>query len=75
GAADLMESAVADSADSSHTWLLGEQLTQADITTAIAWRFLVHTDCVKLQAADFPSLVRFSARAEDLPEFLACPLT
>jgi len=75
GAADLMESAVADSSASGHTWLLGEQMNQADITTAVAWRFLVHTECVKLQAVDFPALVRFSARAEDLPEFLVCPLT
>ena len=75
GAADLMESAVADSVASGQTWLLSEQLTQADITTAVAWCFLVHTDCVKLQAANYPALVRFCARAEDLPEFLACPLT
>ncbi len=75
GAADLMESAVVESIAKGHTWLLGNQLTQADISTAVAWRFMMHIDRVDLDTTDYPALVQFSARAEALPEFVACPLS
>lgn len=74
GAMDLMESAVSGAAASGHTWLLGENLTQADISTAVAWRFMLHIDRVKLDPLEYPALSAYSARAEALPEFLACPL-
>ena len=74
-AADLMETAVVESIATGHTWLLGNQLTQADISTAVAWRFMMHIDRVDLDTADYPALVQFSARAEALPEFVACPLS
>jgi glutathione S-transferase len=70
-----MESAVSASADCGNDWLLGENLTQADISTAVAWRFMMHIDCVNLDPSDHPALVKYSARAEALPEFLACPLS
>ena len=70
-AVDAMESAVTGhSAD----WLFGKQMTQADISIAVAWRF------INFAASDFarreqrPALADFSERAERLPEFLATPL-
>ena len=75
GAAGLMESTVADSATSGNKWLLGESISQADITMAVAWRFMLHTDCVKFGDREFPALAKYSIRAEALPEFLAFPLS
>jgi glutathione S-transferase len=75
GAVDLMEAAVAANVAAGHTWLLGETLTQADISIAVAWRFILHIDSVKLDPGDYPSLSAFSRRAEALPEFQACPLS
>jgi glutathione S-transferase len=56
------------------SWLLGSDLTQADISLAVAWRFAVYTDVARVEPDNYPSLVAFSARAEALPEFIACPL-
>jgi len=75
GAADIMESTVSSCANSPSQWLLGDDLTQADISIAIAWRFMMHTERVDLQPDDYPALVAFSERAEVLPEFMACPLS
>lgn len=75
GAIDLMESAVATSTSAGHDWLFGETLTQADISIAVAWRFLLHIECVRLEPGNYPSLSAFSQRAEELPEFQACPLS
>lgn len=75
GAAEMMESTVSSCADSPYQWLLGDDLTQADISIAIAWRFMMYTERVNLQPSDYPALVAFSARAEVLPEFMACPLS
>jgi glutathione S-transferase len=57
------------------TWLFGDDISQADITSAIAWYFcqLHYPDVV--DAAHHPRLVALSARAEALPEFQACPVT
>ena len=71
GAVAIMESSVSGCADSPHQWLLGDQMTQADISIAVAWRFMMHIERVNLQPNDFPALVAFSARAEALPEFMA----
>jgi glutathione S-transferase len=75
GAAGLMEAAVAGCAQTTHQWLFGQALTQADISIAIAWRFMQHIERVSLGPEGFPALAAFSARAEALPEFLACPFT
>jgi hypothetical protein len=45
------------------------------ITIAVAWRFMLHIDRVNLEPKDYPALAGFSARAETLPEFRACPLS
>jgi len=65
----IMEQAVGDGSD----WLFDDEVTQADISTAITWHFIQLHFPETIVAADFPGLVRFSARAEALPEFEACP--
>jgi glutathione S-transferase len=57
------------------SWLFGDPVSQADITTAIAWYFcrLHYPDVAEEDA--HPALVALSARAENLPEFRACPVT
>jgi glutathione S-transferase len=75
GATDLMELAVSSAMDTDSKWLCGEKLCSADISIAVAWRFMMHIDRVRLKPEDYPALVAFSARAEELPEFMACPLS
>jgi glutathione S-transferase len=70
-AIDAMEAAVAGR---SHQWLTAEQMTQADITTAVAWRFVTFAAPAIGAATPRPALTEFSARAEQLPEFIAAPL-
>lgn len=55
-------------------WMPGPDMTQADITLAVAWRFVQHALPRRISADEYPALVAFSARAEALPEFIACPL-
>lgn len=52
-------------------WFLGEQISQADITAVVAWRFqqMVLKDAVLPQ--QYPHLETLCARAEALPEFIA----
>jgi len=57
-----------------HPWLLGEPLTQADITVAVAWRFTQFYVADLILAERYPVLSAWSARAERLPQFLATPL-
>lgn len=54
-------------------WLCGDTPTQADISVAVAWTFtqLVAADVVAPH--DYPVFAAFSARAEQLPEFVALP--
>ena len=72
GAVQLMESACANAGNG---WLAGADISQADISVAIAWRFMMHIDRVNLEPQHYPALVALSARVEVLPEFLACPLS
>jgi glutathione S-transferase len=58
-----------------YKWLLGAELSQADITTAVAWRFTQHVEKADIPANDYPALFEYSVRAEALPEFIACPLS
>jgi glutathione S-transferase len=69
-AVDQLEAAVGDGSG----WLFGDDITQADITAAIAWRFIRHAVSKRIPEDDYPGLVTFSARAEALPQFVACPL-
>jgi glutathione S-transferase len=55
-------------------WLLGDAMTQADITVAVVWRFVVNAAPQMAEASSRPALRAFSKRAEALPEFKACPI-
>ena len=48
-------------------------IDQAGVTTAIAWYFAQQMVPDVVPAADFPTLVAYSAEAEALPEFIAAP--
>lgn len=67
-----LDQAVAENDDGS--WLFGESMSQADITTAVAWRFAQLRTPTLARDEAFPALAAFSARAEALPEFEACPV-
>lgn len=69
-AVEQMEAVVGDGS----AWIFGSDISQADITVAIAWRFSQHAVPRRVPADEFPALAAFSARAEALPEFIACPL-
>lgn len=71
GATELLEEAVGDGA----AWIDGKDLSQADISVAVAWRFVQHVQAARMPKDDYPGLVAFSTRAEALPEFIACPLS
>ena len=58
---------------SGEAWLAGDRPLQADITVAVGWRFTQLMLADRIAPADYPALARFSARAEDLPEFVATP--
>lgn len=60
-------------------WLLGERITQADVTTAVVWRFTQyvradHPILGGVDAARYPTIAALSERAEALPEFVSTPL-
>lgn len=75
GAAGLMELAVSKHVRPESGWLFGDAPGQADISVAVAWRFIQHIERVNLQPENYPALVAFSRRAETLTEFKACPLS
>lgn len=54
-------------------WLTGAQPTQADISIAVAIRFVREIRSEAMPEKEFTGLNRFSERAEALPAFLACP--
>jgi glutathione S-transferase len=56
-------------------WLHGSEISQADISIAVVYRFTQHIDRARIEPENYPNLAEFSARAEKLPEFLACPLS
>jgi glutathione S-transferase len=70
GALAMLEEAAGDGT----SWLFGDDLTQADVSTAIAWSFSQLHFPQFAEARKYPGLVRFSTRAEALPAFEACPL-
>jgi glutathione S-transferase len=69
GAMQLLSQHVADG----ENWLAGARITQADVSVAVAWRFVRHIRPELVPLEDFAGLARFSDRAEALPEFIACP--
>jgi glutathione S-transferase len=52
-------------------WFTGGAIGQAEITTAVAWRFTQHVISDVVPVGDFPRLAAISAKAEALPAFRA----
>jgi len=69
---DWLEEAVAGIEDGK--WFFGDEISQADISSAVAWRFLQFSAPSEAKTEERPALVAFGERAEALPEFVACPL-
>lgn len=67
---DLLESEI----DSAQEWIFGSRFSQADITTAVAWRFTQFILKDIVSAEEYPALAALSERAEALPEFISTPL-
>jgi glutathione S-transferase len=68
GAVQLLSAHVGDG----KRWLTGAAVTQADISVAVGWRFVRHIWPEAVPEDKFTGLMRFSERAEALPEFIAC---
>jgi glutathione S-transferase len=66
---------MAQSLGDGQSWLVDETLTQADISTAVAWAFIQHAHPELAPAEQYPGLAGFSLRAESLPAFRAYPIT
>jgi glutathione S-transferase len=71
-ALDQLEESVAK--NSGESWLLGDALSQVEITLAVVWRFVVNAAPQIAAAKPRPALAAFGTRAELLPEFIACPI-
>ncbi|HEV2675303.1 MAG TPA: glutathione S-transferase C-terminal domain-containing protein [Aliidongia sp.] len=65
----LLEAGIAGAGD----WLVDTRPRQADISIAVAWRFTQDLMADRVAASEHPALRTFSALAEALPAFLACP--
>jgi glutathione S-transferase len=55
-------------------WLQGTEPNAADVATAVAWRFGQYYNAELVPAWKYPTLARFSAKAEALPAFESTPL-
>lgn len=55
------------------SWLVGDTLSQADITVAVAWGFTQLMQPELIAGEDHPALAAHAARAEQLPAFAALP--
>jgi len=69
---DWLEEAVAGIENG--PWFFGGEISQADVSTAVAWRFLQLKAPELATPESRPALVAFGNKAEALPEFVACPL-
>ncbi|WP_239951260.1 glutathione S-transferase family protein [Dyella terrae] len=54
-------------------WLVGDHFSQADLSTAVAWRFTQLVARDTLGQRDYPALRALSLRAEQLSAFQALP--
>jgi glutathione S-transferase len=70
GAIDLLEKQYDDVSE----WMFGDEISQADITAAITWKFTQFRYPERVLATNYPALAGLSARAEALPEFVACAI-
>lgn len=68
---DLIE---ADVAKAGTGYLVGETLTQADISVAVAWGFTQFTQADRAPKSRYPMISAFAALLETTPEFVAYPV-
>lgn len=68
---DLLE---ADVAKAGASYLLGDALTQADISLATAWGFTQFVQADRVPKSNYPAITIFAARIETMPEFSAYPV-
>lgn len=68
---DLIEVDVAKAGDG---YLVGDTLTQADISVVVAWGFTQFVQPDRAPKANYPQIAAFAARLELLPEFVAYPV-
>ncbi len=55
-------------------WAIGEaRMNQAGVTTAVTWHFIQKMLPEMVPSPRFPTLQRFTIKAEELPEFAAVP--
>ena len=68
---DLIE---ADVAKRGFGHLVGDALTQADVSVAVAWGFSQFIQPDRAPRSSYPALSAFAARMELMPEFIAYPV-
>ena len=68
---DLIE---ADVAKAGRGYLVGNALTQADISVAVAWGFTQFTQADRAPKSRYPAIAAFATRMEALPVFIAYPV-
>jgi len=71
---DLLEADVAAARAAGRMYLVGEALTQSDISVAVAWGFTQFTEAERVPASRYPAIAQFAARLEAVPEFVAYPV-
>jgi len=54
--------------------LVGDTLTQADISVAVAWGFTQFTQADRVPKSRYPAIAAFAAQLEMTPEFVAYPV-
>jgi len=69
-AVELLEQSVGNG----RAWMFGTNISQADLSTAVAWCFARYVFPEFVDKEKYPTLEIFSERAESTPEFKACPL-
>lgn len=70
GAFNALEYEVANNSD----WFMKEAISQAAISTAVAWSYTQYALPNVLNKCDFPNLVQFTQRLESLPNFIDTPI-
>lgn len=68
---DLIESAISDKKS---RWLVGDELTHADIIVSVAWQFTQYMIPNVVPRDRYPITLAFSSQAEELPAFAAAPM-
>lgn len=71
---DLIETDVAKATAMNRKCLVGDVVTQADISVAVAWGFTQFTQAERVPTSRYPAITAFGTRMEAMPEFAAYPV-